>query len=107
MLQASKTQITIEFHRKGTTDRPVLLARENAGPPAAETREREQSSVNAAYDDDSSVSRCIFLTDKRMKTSFLADTGADVCVYPRSKLHGPSRKDDYELFAINATPIAT
>jgi hypothetical protein len=61
----------------------------------------EQSSVNAAYDNDGSVCRCIFVTEKYTKTSFLIDSGADVCVYQRSKLQGPSRKDDYELFAVN------
>jgi hypothetical protein len=30
-----------------------------------------------------------------------------VLTYPRSKLQGPSRKDDYELFAVNVTTIAT
>jgi hypothetical protein len=68
---------------------------------------REQPAVNAAYDEDNSVSHRIFVTDKRTKVSFFVDMGADVCVYPRSKLHGPSRKDDYELFAVNVTPIAT
>jgi predicted aspartyl protease len=47
------------------------------------------------------------MTDGNTKTSFLIDTGADVCVYPRSKLQGPTRKDDSELFAINGTTIAT
>jgi hypothetical protein len=68
---------------------------------------REYHAVNAVYDDDSSVSRRIFVTDKRTKTSFLVDMGADVCMYPRSKLHGPSRRNDDELFAVNGTPIAT
>jgi hypothetical protein len=33
--------------------------------------------------------------------------GADVSVYPRSKIQEHPRKDDYELFAVNGTTIAT
>jgi hypothetical protein len=54
-----------------------------------------------------SSSRRIFVTDVKMNTSFLIDTGADICVYPRSKLQETRRKDVYELFAINGTTIAT
>jgi hypothetical protein len=42
--------------------------------------------VNAGYDDDGSASHRIFVIDKYTSTSFLIDTDADVCVYPRSKL---------------------
>ena len=34
-------------------------------------------------------------------------TGADTCVYPRSKIRGHANKSDYELFAANGTRIAT
>jgi hypothetical protein len=68
---------------------------------------REQDALNAAYDDGNTVSLRIFVTDKRTKISFLVDMDAEVCVYPRSKLHRTSRKDDNELFAVNGTTIAT
>jgi hypothetical protein len=42
---------------------------------------REQSSVNATYDNDS-VSLRIFVIDRRTRISFLVDTGADMCMYP-------------------------
>lgn len=61
--------------------------------------------MNAALDDDSG-SRRIFVTDRRTKISFLVDTGADVCVYPRNRLRN-TKKCEYELFAANGTPIAT
>jgi predicted aspartyl protease len=76
-------------------------------PLQLESEKREQSSVNAAYDDDGTISRRIFVTDRRTKISFLVDTGADVCVYPRSKLRKTANKEDYELFAANGTRIAT
>jgi hypothetical protein len=60
-----------------------------------------------ACGNDGSTSRRIFVTDVSTKTSFLIDTGADVCVYPRSKIQEHPRKDDYELFAVNGTTIAT
>lgn len=35
------------------------------------------------------------------------DTGADICVYPRNNIHGPTNKSVYELFVANGTRIAT
>jgi hypothetical protein len=61
-------------------------------------RKPQQSPVNVACGNDGSTSRCIFVTDVSTKTSFLIDTGADVCVYLRSKIQEHPRKDDYELF---------
>ncbi|XP_076660505.1 uncharacterized protein LOC143363862 [Halictus rubicundus] len=43
----------------------------------------------------------------RSKAKFLVDTGADVCVFPRSRIDGRLPKDDTELFAANGTRIAT
>jgi hypothetical protein len=63
--------------------------------------------VDAAYCNDDSSSRRIFVTDVETNTSFLINTGADVCVYPRSKLQETRRKDVYKLFAINGMTIAT
>ncbi|XP_043595942.1 uncharacterized protein LOC122573527 [Bombus pyrosoma] len=65
-----------------------------------------QPSANTACD-DSLVSRRIFVTDRKSKISFLVDTSADICVYPRNKLRGSANKDTYELFASNGSRIAT
>ena len=53
------------------------------------------------------ASRRIFVTDRNSRISYLIDTGADICVFPRSKLHGPVNKSEYELFAANRTRITT
>lgn len=42
-----------------------------------------------------------------MKTQFLVDTGADLCVFPRNRLRELREKSNYELSAANRTPIAT
>ena len=52
---------------------------------------RGPPSVKAA-DDDGMGSRRIFVTDKATLTSFLVDTGADISVYPRSKIHPPTNE---------------
>lgn len=68
---------------------------------------RGQPSVNVAYDDGLGTRR-IFVSDKRTNISFLVDTDADTCVYPRNKVRGPENKSGSELFAANGTPrIAT
>jgi hypothetical protein len=80
----------------------------NCRPPCTWNHGKpQQSPVNAAYGNDGSTAHRIFVTDVSTKTSFLIDTGADVCVYPRSKIQEKPRKDDYELFAVNGTTIAT
>lgn len=38
---------------------------------------------------------------------FLVDSGADVCVYPRSRIKGRAEKSEYELYAANGSRIAT
>lgn len=75
-------------------------------PLQMEAGKRDQPSVKAA-DDDGLGSRRIFVTDKRTKISFLVDIGADISVYPRSKIHGHVNKNAYEMFAANGTRIAT
>ena len=67
---------------------------------------RNQPSVKAV-NDDGLASRRIFVTDKNSRISYLIDTGADISVFPRSKLHGPVSKSEYELFAANGTRITT
>lgn len=44
--------------------------------------------------------------DRDTNTKFLIDTGADVCVYPKSRVKGVS-VSDYELYAANGTRIKT
>jgi len=71
-----------------------------------EIGKREKSAIDAALD-DGSISRRIYVSDKNSEIQFLVDTGADLCVYPRSRLRGPLKKDSYELLAANGTAIAT
>lgn len=47
------------------------------------------------------------MSDRYTKYSFLIDTGADICVYPRSRVKTRTFKTTYELTAANGTPIAT
>jgi len=61
----------------------------------------------AADDASPATSRRLFVRDKASGIRFLIDTGADLCVYPRSLLRSVPRKADYELSAANGTPIAT
>jgi hypothetical protein len=69
-------------------------------PSQLDSRKRNQPSVNAACDEGLG-SRRIFVKDRKSKISFLVDTGADTCLYPRNKLRGPVNKDTYESFAAN------
>ena len=61
----------------------------------------------AADDSRPTTLRRIFVTDRRSKMQFLVDTGADLCVFPRSRLRGPRMKSAYELCAANGSSIAT
>lgn len=49
----------------------------------------------------------LFITDRQTKTQFLIDTGSDLCVFPRSKLHENRPKTSYQLFAANGSIIST
>lgn len=71
-----------------------------------EAGKRDRPSVNAASD-DGLTSRRMFVRDRSSKISFLVDTGAEVCVFPRNRIHGPANKDTYELVAANGSRIAT
>jgi cleavage and polyadenylation specificity factor subunit 1 len=64
-------------------------------------------SLMAADDMRPTTSRRLFVRDKSSGIQFLIDTGADLCVYPRSLIRRPPRVSDYELSAANGTPIAT
>lgn len=62
--------------------------------------------MNAAST-DGLANRRIYVQDTRSRKNFLIDTGADLCVYPRSWLTGKWEKCAYELFAVNGSTIAT
>lgn len=57
--------------------------------------------------DNCPSSRRLFITDRKTATQFLIDTGADICVYPRSKITDTTKKSDYVLSAANGSKIAT
>lgn len=52
-------------------------------------------------------SRRLFVVDLATKTQFLVDTGADLCVFPRSKTRGFQEQTSYALYAANGSKIAT
>lgn len=60
-----------------------------------------------AASDTTLVSRRLFVTDRDTKVRFLVDTGADICVFPRSLVKGNCTRSSYTLFAANQTNIAT
>ncbi|XP_076302081.1 uncharacterized protein LOC143220298 [Lasioglossum baleicum] len=74
-------------------------------PVKLECGKRGEPSLNAAL--DGSGSRRIFVPDELSKVQFLVDTGADLYVYPRSRLSGQHKRCEYELFAANGSRIAT
>ena len=49
----------------------------------------------------------LFVTDQDSKIRFLVDTGADLCVFPRTMVREPREKSTYELWAATETTIAT
>lgn len=69
---------------------------------------RQKSSLGAAADGDTATtSKRLFVTDAATKVSFLIDSGADISVYPRSKVATRVVKTNFELIAANNTPIPT
>ncbi|XP_076299334.1 uncharacterized protein LOC143218180 [Lasioglossum baleicum] len=67
---------------------------------------RHGQSLTTANDHSPALRR-LFIMDQHSKTQFLVDTGADLCVYPRSLIRGPCSGAGYELSAANGTPIPT
>ncbi|CAK9832763.1 Transposon Ty3-I Gag-Pol polyprotein [Anthophora retusa] len=67
---------------------------------------RTSQSLNTAVG-DGLVTRRLFVTDATSKTSFLVDTGADVCVFPRSRVREKREKCTYKLYAANGSVIST
>ena len=49
----------------------------------------------------------LFIADRQTKVRFLIDTGADLCVFPHTKLPKPRAKSNYERSAANDTTIVT
>ena len=56
---------------------------------------------------DQYEARRIFLTDQKTKMALLVDTGADLCVFPRTKVRYQLQKCKYKLYAANGSCIAT
>jgi len=63
-----------------------------------------RQSLVAASNCNNSTSR-LYLTDRLTEMSFLFDTGADLCVYPRSCLRERRTKTSYGLFAANGSTV--
>jgi hypothetical protein len=66
---------------------------------------RGKQSLMSAINCNNSAS-LLCATDWLTKTSFLVDTGADLCIYPRSRLR-ERRTRSYELFVANGTIVNT
>jgi hypothetical protein len=69
-------------------------------------RKHGRQSLVAASNCNNSTS-CLYVTDRLMKMSFLVDTGAELCVYPRSQLCKCWTQTSYELFTGNGTTVHT
>jgi hypothetical protein len=67
---------------------------------------RGQQSLVAASNCNNSASR-LYVMDQLTKISFLVDTGADLCFYPRSRLRERQTQTSYESFAANGTTVHT
>jgi hypothetical protein len=67
---------------------------------------RGKQSLVAANNCSNSANR-LYVTDRLTKTSFLVDTGADLCVYPRYRLGERRTHSTYELFAAKGTAVRT
>jgi len=65
-----------------------------------------RQSLVAASNCTDSASR-LYVTDRLTKMRFLVDTGADLWVYPRSRLRERQTRSSYELFAANGTTVHT
>ncbi|XP_076384436.1 uncharacterized protein LOC143262998 [Megalopta genalis] len=97
LINLKMAQISLLFQQEIAAIRHELIGNE---------RKRTGQSLMTA-DDLSPMPRRLFVTDKTTRTQFLVDTGADLCVYPRSMIRGPGKKSDYVLFAANGSEITT
>jgi hypothetical protein len=69
-------------------------------------RKRGRQSLVAVSNCNNSTSR-LYVMDRLTRTSLLVDTGANLCVYPRSRLRECRTQTTYELFAANGTIVHT
>jgi len=53
------------------------------------------------------TSRRLFTIDQHNKIKFLVETGSDLCVFPRSLVHGLCQEVPYILWAANGSTIHT
>ena len=67
---------------------------------------RGRQSLVAASNCKNSASR-LFVSDRLIKMSLLVDTGADLCVIPRSCPRERRTQTTHELFAANGTTVHT
>lgn len=64
-------------------------------------------SLATANGGSNAISERLFVTDAYTKDSFLVDSGADISVYPRSRIKVSLQRTSYELSATNGTAIFT
>lgn len=57
--------------------------------------------------DNPTSTRHLFVIDNNSKIQFLVDSGADLSVYPRTKVPGPLKRTKFDLAAANGTIIPT
>ena len=74
--------------------------------PHVAAGKRGRQSLMAASNCNNSASR-LYVMNQLTKISFLVDTGADLCVYPRSHLRERRTLTSYELFAANGSTVHT
>ena len=67
---------------------------------------RGKQSLVAASNCNNSTGR-LYVTDRLSKMSFLFDTDAGLCVYPRSRLRELRTHSSFGLFAANGTTVRT
>jgi len=65
-----------------------------------------RQSLVAASNCNNSASR-LYVKDHLTKMSFLVDTGAELCIYHRSRLRERRAQTSYEMFAANGTTVPT
>lgn len=59
-----------------------------------------EPTLNAANSDRPRTSR-LFVTDLMTKIEFLVNTGSGLCVLPRTRVKGRTKKSTYDMFAAN------
>lgn len=85
------------YHRKFGKDARKCI------PPCKGNCDADEVAATAI---SSGNTRRLFITDRNTKVQYLIDTGAEISVYPKTKLPRRSR-DDICLYAANGTKITT